>query len=462
MGEHLAKQPLSVLVVDDDETMREVLTVRLEDWGYRVQTVGDVKSARAAIDRSHPDVVLADIVLPGMSGLDLLRLLKEDDIDRPVILMTGHGSVDLAVEAMKDGAEDFLTKPIETEKLHAVLKAVIADLSLKSRVAAIDTQLEDEPGFAGMVGRSEAMREVFATVELLAENEASAIITGPSGTGKELVARSIHSLSARAEKPFIGLNCAAIPEGLIESELFGHMKGSFTGAAQMRMGAFELADGGVLLLDEIAEMPINLQPKFLRILEERRVRRVGGSRDIDFDVRVIAATNRPIEQAIERGILREDLYFRLAVFEVRLPALKDRDGDIPFLVQAFIREFNAKHGTDVAGVGSEAMGLLEEYHWPGNVRELRNVIERATIVAGSDWIEKGHLPLFLRAPRDTDDPTMTIEVGGTTAEEAEKELILRTLELVGGNKAEAARRLDLDVKTIRNKLKRYEEDTDSP
>lgn len=460
MGEHLAKQALSVLVVDDDETMREVLTVRLEDWGYRVETVGDVKSARAAIDRSPPDVVLADIVLPGMSGLDLLRLLKEDDIDRPVILMTGHGSVDLAVEAMKDGAEDFLTKPIETDKLHAVLKTVIADLSLKTRVAELDTQLEDEPGFAGMVGRSEVMREVFATVELLAQNEASAIITGPSGTGKELVARSIHSLSARADQPFIGLNCAAIPEGLIESELFGHMKGSFTGAAQMRMGAFELAEGGVLLLDEIAEMPINLQSKFLRILEERRVRRVGGSRDIDFDVRVIAATNRPIEEAIERGILREDLYFRLAVFEVRLPALKERDGDIPFLVQAFIREFNEKHGTDVTGVSSEALGLLEEYHWPGNVRELRNVIERATIVAGSDWIEKGHLPLFLRAPRDTDDPKMTIDVGGTTAEEAEKELILRTLELVGGNKAEAARRLELDVKTIRNKLKRYEEDTE--
>ncbi|MGI9037644.1 MAG: sigma-54-dependent transcriptional regulator [Gemmatimonadota bacterium] len=456
----MAKQALSVLVVDDDETMREVLTVRLEDWGYRVETVGDVKSARAAIDRSPPDVVLADIVLPGMSGLDLLRLLKEDDIDRPVILMTGHGSVDLAVEAMKDGAEDFLTKPIETDKLHAVLKTVIADLSLKTRVAELDTQLEDEPGFAGMVGRSEVMREVFATVELLAQNEASAIITGPSGTGKELVARSIHSLSARADQPFIGLNCAAIPEGLIESELFGHMKGSFTGAAQMRMGAFELAEGGVLLLDEIAEMPINLQSKFLRILEERRVRRVGGSRDIDFDVRVIAATNRPIEEAIERGILREDLYFRLAVFEVRLPALKERDGDIPFLVQAFIREFNEKHGTDVTGVSSEALGLLEEYHWPGNVRELRNVIERATIVAGSDWIEKGHLPLFLRAPRDTDDPKMTIDVGGTTAEEAEKELILRTLELVGGNKAEAARRLELDVKTIRNKLKRYEEDTE--
>jgi DNA-binding NtrC family response regulator len=458
----LSEQALSVLVVDDDETMREVLTVRLEDWGYRVQTVGDVKSARAAIDKHHPDVVLADIVLPGMSGLDLLRLLKEDDIDRPVILMTGHGSVDLAVEAMKDGAEDFLTKPIETDKLHAVLKTVIADLSLKSRVRALDTQLEDEPGFAGMVGRSDVMREVFATVELLAQNEASAIITGPSGTGKELVARSIHSLSARADQPFIGLNCAAIPEGLIESELFGHMKGSFTGAAQMRMGAFELADGGVLLLDEIAEMPINLQPKFLRILEERRVRRVGGSRDIDFDVRVIAATNRPIEVALERGLLREDLYFRLAVFEVRLPALKDREGDIPLLVQSFIREFNAKHGTEVTGVSSEAMNLLEEYHWPGTVRELRNVIERATIVSGSDWIEKGHLPLFLRAPSDPGDPKFTIDVGGTTAEEAEKELILRTLDLVGGNKAEAARRLELDVKTIRNKLKKYEEDTSSP
>lgn len=447
----------TVLVVDDDETMREVLTVRLEDWGYEVSTAADASEARVAIERSRPSVVLADIVLPGLSGLDLLRHLKADDPERPVILMTGHGTVDLAVEAMKDGAEDFLTKPIETEKLQAALKTVLADMSLRQRVAHLDSQLEDEPGFAGMIGRSEAMMEVFAMVELLAENEATAIVTGASGTGKELVARSIHALSRRSSGPFVAINCAAIPEGLIESELFGHTKGAFTGAAQLRRGSFELADGGVMLLDEIAEMPVNLQPRFLRILEEGRVRRVGGTRDIEFDVRVVAATNRPIDEAIRRGMLREDLYFRLAVFEIRLPELKDRDGDIPLLVQAFIREFNRKHGTQVAGVRAETMALLEEHHWPGNVRELRNAMERATIVAREGWIETGQLPLFLRAPRNG-DPTITIEVGETTAEQAEKELILKTLEHVKNNKAEAARRLDLDVKTIRNKLKRYEED----
>lgn len=456
----MTEASLSVLVVDDDETMREVLTVRLEDWGYAVETAADADAARKAIERGRPDVVLADVVLPGMSGIDLLRVLKEDDASRPVILMTGHGSVDLAVEAMKEGAEDFLTKPIETEKLEAVLKAVIADLSLRHRVAELDHQLEDQPGFAGMIGRSEAMKEVFATVELLAKNEASAIITGASGTGKELVARSIHQLGSRSKGPFVALNCAAIPEGLIESELFGHTKGAFTGATQLRQGAFELADGGVLLLDEIAEMPINLQPKFLRILEDRRVRRLGGSRDIEFDVRVVAATNRPLQEAIEDGLLREDLYFRLAVFEVRLPDLKDRDGDIPLLVQAFIRDFNHKHGTRVEGIRDDALELLEAHHWPGNVRELRNVIERATIVTDSGWIETGQLPLFLRAPRDSDEQTLVVEVGETTAEQAEKELILRTLDVVGGNKAEAARRLELDVKTIRNKLKRYERDGD--
>lgn len=455
----MTRDALSVLVVDDDETMREVLTVRLEDWGYRVQTVGDADGARSAIGKFDPDVVLADIVLPGMSGIELLRLLKEDDDSRPVILMTGHGSVDLAVEAMKEGAEDFLTKPLETDKLEAVLKAVIADLSLRHRVAELDHQLEDQPGFAGMIGRSEAMLEVFATVELLAQNEASAIITGASGTGKEVVARSIHRLGSRTDGPFVALNCAAIPEGLIESELFGHTKGAFTGASQLRRGAFELADGGVLLLDEIAEMPIHLQPKFLRILEDQRVRRLGGSSDIEFDVRVIAATNRPIDTAIEDGMLREDLYFRLAVFEVRLPDLRERDGDIPLLVQAFIREFNRKHGTSVQGVRDAAFELLEQHHWPGNVRELRNVIERSTIVAGAGWIETGQLPLFLRAPREEDDPRLTLEVGETTAGEAEKELILKTLEVVGGNKAEAARRLELDVKTIRNKLKRYEKES---
>lgn len=456
----MTQDALSVLVVDDDETMREVLTVRLEDWGYRVRAVGDAAGARAAIDDDDPDVVLADLVLPGMSGIELLRILKEDDASRPVILMTGHGSVDLAVEAMKDGAEDFLTKPIETEKLAAVLKAVIADLSLRHRVAELDHQLEDQPGFAGMIGRSDAMREVFATVELLAQNEASAIITGASGTGKELVARSIHQLGSRAAGPFVALNCAAIPEGLIESELFGHTKGAFTGATQLRRGAFELADGGVLLLDEIAEMPINLQPKFLRILEDKQVRRLGGSKDIEFDVRVVAATNRPIDAAIEDGMLREDLYFRLAVFELRLPDLKEREGDIPLLVQAFIREFNRKHGTEVEGMRDEALALLEHHHWPGNVRELRNVVERATIVTGDGWIEPGQLPLFLRAPRDEDDPRLTLEVGETSAAEAEKELILKTLDVVGGNKAEAARRLDLDVKTIRNKLKRWEKDAE--
>jgi len=449
---------LSVLVVDDDETMREVLTVRLEDWGYTVTTAADASEARAAIERHHPSVVLADIVLPGMSGLDLLRILKADDPERPVILMTGHGTVDLAVEAMKEGAEDFLTKPIETEKMRAALKAVLADMSLKQRVADLDSQLEDAPGFAGMIGRSEAMMEVFAMVKLLAENEATAFITGTSGTGKELVARSIHALSRRAKGPFIAINCAAIPEGLVESELFGHTKGAFTGAAQLRRGSFELADGGVLLLDEIVEMPVKLQPTFLRILEEGRVRRVGGSREIEFDVRVIAATNRPIDDAIRRGLLREDLYYRLAVFEIQLPELKDRHGDIPLLVQAFIREFNRKHGTSVAGVRDETMALLEDYRWPGNVRELRNAVERATIVARDGWIDTGQLPLFMRAPRGGDS-TITLEVGETTVEAAEKELILRTLELVNQNKAEAARRLDLDVKTIRNKLKRYEKDT---
>ena len=447
----------TILVVDDDATMREVLTVRLEDWGYEVITAADASEAQVALEMGRPSVVLADIVLPGMSGLDLLRHLKADDPDRPVILMTGHGTVDLAVEAMKDGAEDFLTKPIETEKLQAALKAVLADMSLKKRVAQLDSQLENKPGFAGMIGRSEAMMEVFAMVELLAENEATAIVTGASGTGKELVARSIHALSRRSGGPFVAINCAAIPEGLIESELFGHTKGAFTGAAQLRRGSFELADGGVLLLDEIADMPVNLQTKFLRILEEGRVRRVGGSRDVEFDVRVVASTNRPIDEAVQRGLLREDLYFRLAVFEIRLPELKHRDGDIPLLVQAFIREFNQKHGTRVEGVRADTMALLEAHHWPGNVRELRNAMERATIVAREGWIETGQLPLFLRAPRNG-DPTITIEIGETTAEQVEKELILKTLKHVKNNKAEAARRLDLDVKTIRNKLKRYEED----
>ncbi|MEJ2482899.1 MAG: sigma-54 dependent transcriptional regulator [Gemmatimonadota bacterium] len=448
---------LSILIVEDDEAMREAVCARLESWGHRVFGTADVESALDQVRLSPPDLVLSDVVLPGASGLDLLGRLGRDGEKIPVVLMTAHAEVDLAVEAMKKGALDFLTKPIEADHLRSLVDAIGSDVRAKANVRRLDSRLSSGRGPARLVGGSDAMREIFELIGLLATNDASAIIDGESGTGKELVARSIHELSAREGKPFVALNCAAIPAGLMESELFGHVRGAFTGAVKDRPGCFELADGGVLFLDEIAEMPMDLQPKLLRVLEEGMARRVGGSASIGFDVRVLAATNRDPRAAIRDGRLREDLYYRLAVFQINLPPLRRRTGDIPLLAHAFVKEANRKHGCGVEGVREEALEAMNAYDWPGNVRELRNVVERSVIVAGSGFIEPSHLPPFLRQ-LDTDvgsDEVITLALG-TPAREAEKMLILETLAHVGYNKAEAARRLELDVKTIRNKLAVYE------
>jgi DNA-binding NtrC family response regulator len=445
--------PLKVLVVDDEPALREVLSLRIDTWGYQVVTAADAFEAERLLHEVDPDIVLSDVVMPEVTGLELLRRLKGRDTARPVILMTAHGSIDTAVEAMKEGAQDFLTKPLDYTKLHMLLETTASDVRRRREVQALESSLDESPGFGLLIGRSARMRDLYSTLEVLAASDASALITGESGTGKEVVARTIHELSTRREAPFLAVNSAAIPEGLIESELFGHEKGAFTGAVRMREGCFEQADRGTLFLDEIAEMPMALQPKLLRILEDGRVRRLGGSKEIAFDVRVLAATNRPPGIAVEEGLFREDLFYRLNVFELVVPPLRERIEDLPLLTQHFVRDFNRKHGMEVAGVRDESRALLEAYPWPGNVRELRNVLERAVIVARSGWIEPSHLPPYFRSAA-SGRPALQVPVG-TSAAEAEKALILRTLEHVGNNKAEAARRLGLDVKTIRNKLKSY-------
>jgi two-component system response regulator HydG len=449
--------PLAVLVVDDEPALREVLSLRIADWGHDVRAVGDAAEAEREIDRRRPDLVLCDLVLPGSSGMELLKRIKRQDEQLPVVMITAHGNVDGAVEAMKSGATDFLTKPLDTMALFALLEATASDVRRRRDSRSLEAQLDRQPGAGGMIGQSRAMRQLHRTIESLASSDASAILTGESGTGKEVAARAIHAASARRDKPFIAINTAAIPEGLVESEVFGHEQGAFTGATRSRPGIFEMANGGTLFLDEIAEMPIALQPKLLRVLEEGQARRLGGSRDIKFDVRVLAATNRPPAQAIREGRLREDLYYRLNVFELSLPPLRERIEDVALLAQHFVREFGRKHTLDVDGVGDAARELLERHAWPGNVRELRNVIERATIVARSGWIEPRHLPPYLQVLHRGGSPTYTLPAG-TTLAEAERLLILQTLERVGNNKAEAARQLGLDVKTIRNKLRTYGRD----
>lgn len=443
-----------ILVVDDDAAMREVLEMRLQEWGYHVCLAADGLEAQRLAKSYDPDIVLSDVVMPDVSGIDLLPSLKAGNPARPVILITAYASVDLAVEAMKKGAQDFVTKPVDYAKLKAILEAAQREVELRQESHKLAARLEKGAGFDAFVGVSRPMREVYELIKLLGASDASALITGESGTGKELVARTIHKLSARANGPFIAINAAAIPETLMESEVFGHEKGAFTGAAAMRPGVFELADKGTLFLDEIAEMPVELQPKLLRVLEDGRVRRLGGRQEFTFDVRVIAATNQDPRQAVQNGRLREDLYYRLNVFTVTMPPLRDRKDDISLLAQYLIGEFNRKHNTQVEALRPEALELLTAYSWPGNVRELKNVIERAVIVARGEWIEPSHLPPYVQDPTADAGAKIILPVG-ITAAEAEKELILKTLERVGQNKAEAARQLGLDVKTIRNKLKSY-------
>ena len=449
----MVSRKMKILVVDDEEAMRAVLEIRLAEWGYDVRLAGDGLEAEEQVQAYDPDIVISDVVMPEISGLDLLRSLKADRPERPVVLVTAQGSIDLAVEAMKQGAQDFVTKPLDYAKLKSILEATENDIELRRKSQRLISQL-DQGTYGDFVGASKAIREVYSLIERLSSTDASAIITGESGTGKELAARTLHKLSSRAAGPFIAINAAAIPEGLMESEIPGHEKGAFTGAAGTRQGCFELANRGTLFLDEIAEMPIVLQPKLLRVIEDRRVRRVGGSHEFSVDVRVVAATNRDPMAAVGEGRLREDLYYRLNVFTVALPALRDRRSDIPLLAQYFIRNYNRKHNTHVEGLREEAMDLLKSYPWPGNVRELNNVMERAVILARNNWIEVIHLPAYVLHPQAGSATKIVLPVG-VTAADAEKELILRTLQSAGNNKAEAARQLGLDVKTIRNKLKAY-------
>jgi DNA-binding NtrC family response regulator len=441
--------------VDDDAGIRASLSVLLQSWGYESLQASNATEAMYVVERQDPDIVITDLVMPETSGLDLLRTVKTGDPHRPVLLITAQGSVDIAVEAMKQGARDFLTKPLtDLPKLKALLDDAERELEMRRKARRLTARVEEDGAVGDFVGASKAIREVFQFIESVAQRDVPVMITGESGTGKEVVARTIHRLSRREAKPFLAINAAAIPESLIESELFGHERGSFTGAVATRQGVFEQANGGTLLIDEIAEMPMSLQPKLLRVLADGRVRRLGGSHEFEFDVRVLAATNRDPLKAIEEGKLREDLYYRLNVVPIGLPPLRERSEDIPLLVQHFVQEFNTKHHLQIEGASDEAIAMLRAYSWPGNVRELRNIIERSVVLAKGDWVEEKDLPPYVRDPALRPEK-LVFSVGETTVADAERELILKTLTRARNNKAEAARQLGVDVKTIYNKLKSY-------
>jgi DNA-binding NtrC family response regulator len=447
-----------VLIVEDEENARKGYEALLRKWNCEVLGVGSGEDALAKFPEFSPHVVLADVELPGMNGLDLLRHLGDEILRTPVIIITGRGSDERIVQAIEAGAYYYIEKPLKPPVLRALLDRALGRVRDQQSVAALTRQLRDAGRLGTLVGASREMQEVMRQVEMAAPSTASVLITGETGSGKEMVARSIHMLSPRADRPFVAINCSAIPESLMESEIFGHEKGAFTGAAERRIGCFELADGGTLLLDEIGEMPAQTQAKLLRVLEDHKVRRLGSKVETPVDVRVVAATNKNPEQAVADGHLRQDLYFRLNVFHIHLPPLRDHKEDLSLLIEYLLAEISEKHGKKVSGVGADVLDLFKSYPWPGNVRELRNVLERSAIASDRGTITRQHLPSeFGRAPAKSSTALGGIRFPvGTTVDAVERELIVQTLAATSQNKTRAAELLGISLKTLHNKLKEYE------
>jgi len=442
-----------ILIADDEAAGREALAEMLARWGHQVVQASDGNEALKMATESPPDVIVSDLVMPTLNGLSLLRALREELPEVPVILLTGRGTIDTAVAAIRQGAYDFLEKPVEAQRLRMLVERALEKQATMQVVAALRHNLRHNGGERGFIGQSAAMQRVFQLIDKVAASRTSVVITGESGTGKEMVARAIHAASPRAERPFIAVNCSAIPATLIESEIFGHERGAFTGADARRQGCFELAHGGTLFLDEIGEMPLELQAKFLRVLEEGTLRRLGGRSEIRVDCRVICATNRDLKEMVADGRFREDLYFRLNVFHIELPPLKERREDIPLLVQHFVDRFRADSRKKVRGASQEALQALQAYDWPGNIRELRNTIERAVILCDGDLIEREHLPREITGSSAAGS-MLRLSVG-MPLREVEREYILFSLQEYAGNKARTAEVLQIAEKTLYNKLNRY-------
>jgi DNA-binding NtrC family response regulator len=442
-----------VLIVEDETSTRIGLTELVRTWGFTTEAAADGEEALQRITSFRPSIIISDLIMPRMGGLELLRAIKDELPNLTMVMVTAQGSVETAVEAIKEGAYDYLTKPVDTQRLKILLDKIVERQETLREVKVLRKQLRDQGTFGQMIGNSPEMRKVYQIIEQAAPTSASVLIWGESGTGKELVAQTIHQLSPRAQQPFVPINCAAIPETLLESEIFGHEKGAFTGASDRREGCFELADRGTLFLDEIAEMTPATQVKLLRVLQERTFRRLGGRTEQTVDVRVLAATNVNPTEAVKSGKLREDLYYRLNVFQMELPPLRQRKDDLPLLIQSFLAEFNQRNNKSVTAVSAEAMKILEQYRWPGNVREVRNVVERAVILATSEFVETKHLPPLAAQTTAAARQTMSLEPG-MTVDEAEERLIVMTLKHTNDNKTRAAEILGISLKTLHNKINR--------
>src|SRR6202167_3023036 len=447
-----------VLIVEDEENERTGLAELVSGWGYRTDTAADGVEALEKIPVFAPSIVITDVKMPRMGGMELVERLADLAQSIAVVMVTAQKATETAFHAGRLGVQDYIEKPIDFRRLRSILTNIGEILNARVENESLRRRLRDKGALGSLVGASTEMQAIFRLIEQVAPSTASVLITGASGTGKELVARTIHQLSPRHNRPFVPINCAAIPETLIESEIFGHERGAFTGALERRTGCFELAEGGTLLLDEIGEMPVGTQAKLLRVLEDRKLRRLGSKVETTVDVRVLAATNKVPEEAVARGELRNDLYYRLNVFNIHMPPLREHKDDIPALVEALLKDMSAKHGRKVAVVSEAVLNLFKNYPCPGNVRELRNTLERAVIVCDGAVVETKHLTpgsgqTTIRT--SSDDPDAIHLDVGMTVEEAERRLILKTIESTSNNKTRAAEILGISLKTLHNKLKEY-------
>jgi DNA-binding NtrC family response regulator len=448
--------PARILVVDDDQNLRWVLKTQLEDMGYAVSDAADGLQALAQIAKEPPALVLTDLKMPGLSGLDLLDRIRAEYPEIPAVIITAFGTIQSAVQAMKVGAYDYLTKPIDYEELAIVVHRVLEHFRLVAEVQNLRTSLDRKYGFENIIGHSEALLSLLDTAARAAQSDSTILIHAETGTGKELLARAIHFNSRRREKPFVTINCGAIPRELLESELFGHVKGSFTGAVTHKTGKVEMADRGTLFLDEIGEMPGELQVKVLRLIQQGELEKVGATSPVKVDVRFVAATHRNLQAMIEDGTFREDLYYRLAVIPLELPPLRDRAEDIPELVQHFFLKVREKQGRPGLVLPPSLLPRFQDYRWPGNIRELENVIERIVVLARGDEITLGDLPDFLKRERPAID-TLQLELParGISLEAVEKELLIRALEKFNGNQTHAAKYLDISRKALRYRMEKH-------
>lgn len=447
-----------ILVIEDDRDMCDMLSAGLGRRGFTVSTYVSGRRGLAAVQAQQTDVVLADINLPDMNGLDICNTIASSQPDIPVVIMTAFGNMDTAIAAIRAGAYDFVTKPLDIDILAMALDRAVRFRGLQETVKKLRSAAKQPLSFANLVGESPAMEELFSKLGRIAESEATLLITGESGSGKELTTRAVHLNSSRKERPLVTINCAAMPGQLLESELFGHKKGAFTDASQDNKGLFLEADGGTLFLDEVGEIPLDLQPKLLRALEERCVRPVGGTTERTFDVRIIAATNRDLESAVEDGLFREDLFYRLNVINIEMPPLRSRGADILLLANGFLEDIAARQNKAVTGISDAAAEKLLDYEWPGNVRELRNAIEHAVALTHFEKIVPEDLPEKVRVFRKdyillgAQDPLELISM-----EEMERRYIMHVLKTTGGNRTLTARILQVDRKTLYRKLQRYDE-----